>query len=198
MPLYGPSLEAPADLTHLLTRGLERDPDGVALATVEEQLSWRELDDAVTRLAHGLLGLGLAPGDRVASLLPNRPALIVHYLACIRAGLTAVPLNYRYQPTEIDHALEVSGARVIVAHVERIGDLRASAGVARLPLPVVWFGGDAQGPRLEQLAAAEPGDTELPAADPDRPVFIFFTSGTPARRRASPTPGARTAGSWPA
>ena len=178
MPLHGPPLEAPADLAHVLTRGLERDPDGVALATVEEQLSWRELDDSVTRLAHGLLGLGLAPGDRVASLLPNRPELIVHYLACIRAGLTAVPLNYRYVPTEIDHALEVSGARAIVAHVERTDDLRASAGVARLPLPAVWFGGDAQGPRLEQLAAAEPGDTELPAADLDRPVFIFFTSGS--------------------
>ena len=63
------------------------------------------------------------PGDRVASLLPNRGALIVHYLACIKAGLVATPLNYRYQAPEIDHALQVSGAAVILSHSERDEDL---------------------------------------------------------------------------
>src|SRR5436305_378243 len=80
---------------------------------------WRELDQASRRVAIHYLTLGLEPGDRVASLLPNRGALIVHYLACIKAGLVATPLNYRYQAPEIDHALEVSGAAMIVAHTER-------------------------------------------------------------------------------
>jgi AMP-binding enzyme len=47
-------------------------------------------------LAGGYRGLGLEPGDRVASLVPNRVDLVVHYLACFRAGLIATPLNYRY------------------------------------------------------------------------------------------------------
>ena len=51
------------------------------------------------------MALGLAPGDRVASLMPNRGALLVHYLACFKAGLVAAPLNYRYQAPEVDHAL---------------------------------------------------------------------------------------------
>ena len=91
MSLHGPSLQVPADLAHVLSRGLEHDPDGVALATVEEQLSWRELDDAATRLAHGLLGLGLAPGDRVASLLPNRPALCRTRTTSMTATRDALP-----------------------------------------------------------------------------------------------------------
>ena len=37
--------------------------------------------------------------------MPNRTALLIHYLACFRAGLVAVPLNYRYTHREIDHAL---------------------------------------------------------------------------------------------
>ena len=36
--------------------------------------------------------------------MPNRTALVVHYLACFRAGLVATPFNYRYAPPEIDHA----------------------------------------------------------------------------------------------
>ena len=54
--------------------------------------------------------MGLRRGDRVASLMPNRPALIALYLACMKAGFAATPLNYRYQPPEIDHALAVSDA----------------------------------------------------------------------------------------
>ena len=73
------------------------------------------------RLAVSLLGLGLTRGDRIASLMPNCPALIVHYVACLRAGLVATPLNYRYTAPEIDHALAVSGARALFSHVERRG-----------------------------------------------------------------------------
>ena len=48
---------------------------------------WRELDEYSNRLAAGLLGLGLQPGDRIASLMPNCPSLVVHYLACFKTGI---------------------------------------------------------------------------------------------------------------
>ena len=68
------------------------------------------------RLAANDLALGLKPGDRFASLMPNRIALIAHYFACFKAGLGLTPLNYRYTPPEIDNALAVSGASSILAH----------------------------------------------------------------------------------
>jgi acyl-CoA synthetase (AMP-forming)/AMP-acid ligase II len=76
-------------------------------------MTWHELETASVRFARHLLDLGLRPGDRIASLMPNRPALLVHYLACMKAGLVATPLNYRCQPPEMDHALAVSGASAI-------------------------------------------------------------------------------------
>ena len=86
---------------------------------------WNALNPALPygTLAANLLGLGLRAGDRVASLMPNRTALLVHYLACVKAGVVAVPLNYRYMPPEIDHALEVSAASLLLAHAEREEDL---------------------------------------------------------------------------
>ena len=108
-------------------------------------MTWRELDIASSRFAGNLLELGLRPGDRIASLMPNRAALIVHYLACMKAGFVATPLNYRYQPSEIDHALSVSGASMMVAHAERQEDLAASTEVRRLALPMIAYGGSIDG-----------------------------------------------------
>src|SRR6266481_9930157 len=119
MPLSGPPLDKPVDPCRLLDRGIlagERDP---ALISAEGSWSWRDLDAASVRLAGNLLELGLEPGDRVASLMPNRDALVIHYLACLKAGLVTTPLNYRYTSRKIDHALEVAGASVLLAHAER-------------------------------------------------------------------------------
>jgi len=123
--------------------------------------------------------MGLRQGDRVASLMPNRGALLVHYLACLKAGLTATPLNYRYQAAEIDHALEVSGASLLVAHVERDDALAASKLVSKLKLGQTRFGGErAADQQLEALMQPTGADAELPPVPTDTPAFIFFTSGS--------------------
>ena len=121
MLIDGTPLERPAPpLDDLLRIGLEADPEAAALVSAERSLTWSELEDGERRGSPaGYRGLGLEPGDRVASLMPNRVDLVVHYLACFKAGLIATPLNYRYTHREIDHALAVSGARALLAHVER-------------------------------------------------------------------------------
>src|SRR5690242_5850242 len=123
MPLVGSPLAAPVELPRLLQPGLGAAPDAPALVAHDGRLTWRELDTASTNLAGNLLGLGLRSGDRVASLMPNRVQLVAHYIACMKARLVAVPLNYRYTSPEIDRALEVSGAALLVAHAERDKDL---------------------------------------------------------------------------
>ena len=109
----GRALEGPVEACSLLRTGLEVDADRLAVICSGTRWTWRQLDELSGRLAVNLLALGLQPGDRVASLMPNRPGLIVHYLACFKAGLVATPLNYRYTPPEIDHALAVSDARAL-------------------------------------------------------------------------------------
>src|SRR5262249_18436012 len=162
-----------------LARGLANAPDAPALVARDGQLSWRALDAAAANLAGNLLGLGLRPGDRVASLMPNRIALLVHYLACIRAGLVGVPLNYRYMPPEIARAREVSEAAPLLAHAERDQALAASKLAGGLRLGRIAYGaGDGRRPSLEALIAETPAGAAAPPSDPTRPAFIFFTSGS--------------------
>jgi acyl-CoA synthetase (AMP-forming)/AMP-acid ligase II len=185
MLIDGAPLEAPAAPLHdLLAVGLAAWPDEVAMFSAEERMTWRQLDDASLRLAGGYLSLGLAAGDRIASLMPNRIGLAIHYLACFKAGLVATPLNYRYTFREIDHALEVSGASVLLAHVEREEDLAASRLAGELTLGMIAYGdgeveeGGTDGARrFAELLEAEPA-AGLPAPDPSDPAAIFFTSGS--------------------
>jgi len=178
MPYAGPRLETPFHLSDLLKIGLKVRPNNPAVTSMESVIFWSDLDRNASRLAANYLGLGLKSGDRVASLMPNRTALIVHYIACFKAGLVLTPLNYRYTPPEINHALDVSSAKIILAHVERANDIAASE-AGNLPLGTIWYGGDeSRKPSLEELTKAEPEDATLPALDPGMPAAIFFTSGS--------------------
>lgn len=187
MLIDGLPLEAPAaPLADLLRVGLDADPEALALVSAHRSLTWGELEAEAERLAGGYRAMGLEPGDRIASLMPNRIALIVHYLACFKADLVATPLNYRYTHGEIDHALEVSGAKALMAHVERHEDVGESALCGVLPLGLIAYA-DPEGPgtvadvewphSFEELAGSEPLASQ-PQPDPEEPVAIFFTSGS--------------------
>jgi acyl-coenzyme A synthetase/AMP-(fatty) acid ligase len=176
MPHLGPSLDQPIQLSKLLEAGLERSPDEAALLSSKGEASWSELEAVSNGLAENYLALGLKAGDRVASLMPNRIALIAHYLACFKAGLVLTPLNYRYMPPEIDHALDVSGAKIILAHAERIADLAATK-AGKLPLGIIAYGPKGtSGLTFESLATAS--SRAFPEMAPDAPAAIFFTSGS--------------------
>src|SRR5436190_20218613 len=102
MLLEGAELAAPAArLNDLLRVGLGAGADDTALVSIARSMSWRELEDESAALAVAYLSLGLREGDRIASLMPNRVDLVVHYLACFKAGSIITPLNYRYTFREI-------------------------------------------------------------------------------------------------
>jgi long-chain acyl-CoA synthetase len=199
--IEGPPLAgAAAPLDQLLREGLAADPDAVAIESAYRRLTWADLEEESARLAAGYHSIGLSPGDRLASLLPNRVALAVHYLACFKAGLVATPLNYRYTASQIDHALSVSTAAALVAHAERAADVAASELAGSLPHGTVVFhdAPDEEVPGAAQGAAALHADDDTDVAwdhrfddllaadaliggldfDPESPAVIFFTSGS--------------------
>jgi len=180
MPLYGPSLDTdkPVKLINLLEAGLKAYPDEIALVSTKNSWTWRQLDKASDRYAAHLHALGIRKGDRVASLMPNRDALVIHYLGCIKGGFVAVPLNYRYMPPEIDHAMGLTKPKVLLAHVERDADLAAAEEAARLPFGVIRYGAGEGDGSFEAMLIKEAPEVAFETPEPNDPVFIFFTSGS--------------------
>ena len=166
------------EVSDLLRTGLTVRPDEPAVVSASRRWTWRELDAVSRHYAQHLLAAGLLPGDRIASLLPEGDGLVIHYLACLRARFVATPLNYRYTPPEIDHALRVSGARMLVADSGRRGDVAATDLGGRLPLGVIEHGGPGSGTRFEELLAEPAESVPLLDGEPADPAAIFFTSGS--------------------
>ena len=177
MPLTGLDLPAPIDLEALLTLGLQTKPDEPALTAETGCLTWQELAEATSRLASAYLDRGLRPGDRIATLMPNRPAQVIHNLACLRAGVVATPMNYRYTHSEIDHALQVSGASLLIHHQERTTDIAKSKFANTLAHGKIEFSDDDDCAFAMLMAKGDSKATFDPHLH-DSPAFVLFTSGS--------------------
>jgi fatty-acyl-CoA synthase len=98
-------------IADIIRRSAMRSPDRVALRFADRAWTYHELDDAVSRAAAALGDLGLVKGDRVAAYGKNSDAYVIAFLACARAGLVHVPVNYNLTGDELAYPIEQSGSR---------------------------------------------------------------------------------------
>jgi len=116
----------PRNLADLVGRAASDKAGKTALIDRDRRLTWGEFDQAVDRMAAGLAGRSLQPGDRVGLLLPNSIEFAVAYFGVLRAGLVALPLNTAYTSEELGYQLADSSAALVVTgaeHVELAGDV---------------------------------------------------------------------------
>jgi fatty-acyl-CoA synthase len=200
----------PAWVARTLHATLERvagqHADRPFVVAVDGELTYAELEAWARRIARGLVAAGVAPGDRVALMLPNSAAFVAAIFAISRAGALAVPLHPRLHERELAFALRDSGAAVLLT-VERFRD--APTGETLDALAPGWHrgGGGPSIPTLRSVVLCEgvapvtrPGATRLEqfergpdpdldaelaaraaAVDPDAIATIFYTSGTTGR-----------------
>jgi fatty-acyl-CoA synthase len=188
MPLLGETLGAN------LERTAARVPESEALVSCHQRvrLSWAELNAAVDRLALGLLGLGLAKGDRLGVWSPNRYEWALTQYATAKCGVILVNINPAYRTSELEYALRQSGCRVLVAAPEfKDSDYRAMVAEVRDGLPALEEAVFFDSPEWDDLAAGDagPGEAGLRARmetlDFDDPINIQYTSGTTGRPKGA-------------
>ena len=96
-----------------LREAATRWADGLALVSRHQGLryTWAELDAAVDRIATGLLGLGVAAGDRIGIWAPNCAELTLIQFATARSGAVPVAHNPAARATHGQDALELARRR---------------------------------------------------------------------------------------
>lgn len=170
-------------ISTLLREHAEKRPDARFVTCGDDTYTYGQLDRLTDRIAAGLQQLGVARGDRVAMLSPNRTEMLELFFALPKTGAIQVPLNAYLKGEFLRHQLTDSQANVIV--VDRAGlnavlavtqDLANLRDVVCLddvddvpdsPLPLTPY---------RQLATdAAPQPVELAATDL---MSIVYTSGT--------------------
>jgi acetyl-CoA synthetase len=173
-------------------RWAERDPGRIGAVFAGEDgtrraLTFAELSRDVTRLAEGLVRLGVEPGDRVAIYLPMCPEVAVASHACAHIGAVQVPLFSGFAAHAVAQRLQDSEARVVItadyslrrgARVEMRETVdEAARGSPSVEHVVTWERDAGWG----QIVDESPGELPPLEVPSEHPYLLTYTSGTTGR-----------------
>lgn len=154
---------------------VRRDLDLTRIALIDlggetgpREFTHGDLDAAAAGVARALTKRGFAQGTRIAILSANRFEYLATYYGIMRAGLVAVPVNFKFPRQVIHLILEDSGARMVFCDAGRLGDCPVG-------LPIVDF----SSPGSDGFEAfIDRGDFQTVAPKPDDPAMFLYTSGS--------------------
>lgn len=179
------------NLTELWAQAAARYGDRAVAIDNDRAYRYAELEGAIARIAAGLRDrFGIEPGRQVGLIIPNCVEFIVAYLAILRCGAVAVPINVRLRPEEIRFILGDAEVALVIAH-EATRDLASEAMALReRRLPMIVIGkaregaiafGDLQSGDAAIAAAQSPGASTASSGV----AAIIYTSGTTGRPKGS-------------
>ncbi|MEU6996548.1 non-ribosomal peptide synthetase [Streptomyces sp. NPDC046465] len=168
---------APVTLAELLERRVKDGPDGTALVSAEETLTYDEFNRRANRLARVLLAHGAGPERLVALALPRSVDMVVATLAVAKTGAAFLPVDPAYPADRIAYVLGDAAPALVCT---------GGAFAARIP----------QTPGTPRLVLDEPETRDRLAAAPDTDptlfelsaplsaaglAYVIYTSGTTGR-----------------
>ena len=157
-------------------------PDKIGARDSRRALTFAQWDERASRLANALRGLGLAKGDRVALLAYNCVEWMELYVGLARAGLVAVPINFRLMSAEIEYIVTNCEARAFIVQddlVDRVLPIRDALGIAAGAFihfgapsaPAGWIA-------YEALIARGSASAPEVSVAPEDTWALMYTSGT--------------------
>lgn len=172
--------------------------DSTALIYESSPISYATLHELVLSAACGLSKLGIKSGDRVAFWLPNTPAYLVLYLACMQLNAIAVAVNTRFRGSEVADILKRSGAKSLILwplfkkvnFLEILSSIEGAA-LDQVESVIIYSHAESDAPLKNQVSMSlqskklisyreliEQSGAELDNSIADAGCNIFTTSGT--------------------
>jgi fatty-acyl-CoA synthase len=111
-------MNVPLVLTHFLDRAVSLYGEKVGVIYEGRELTYKQLNDRVNQLSHGLADLGVKKGDRVAYLAPNTLEMLEGFYGVFQLGAVMVPMNIRLKPDDYVFILNHSESKVLFVDQE--------------------------------------------------------------------------------
>jgi acetyl-CoA synthetase len=160
------------------------EPERVAILDVGGDgrvatLTYGQMREASNRLANVLAAEGILPGDRVAILLPQGPAVPIAHVATYKLGAIALPLAALFGGDALAYRLRDAGAKALItnaAGLSKLSQIRADLPALSAVISIDGSDGSVLG-FAEALAHASPYFTPVDSR-PEDPAMMIYTSGT--------------------
>jgi len=163
----------------LLTKSARTYPDNPAIIHGERYYTYAQFNERANRLANVLNNHGIKQGDNVAILQYNYPETLESIFACFKAGIGAVPINFRLHPKESAFIIDHSQARAVIISSEfndSLTEVRKLMPNVKLIITTQGAAGELKD--YETLLNAADSSWSDVAVDPDDLAWLFYTSGT--------------------
>jgi len=174
-------MSLPLNAGEMLSAQARLQPDRIGARDLERAMTFREWNVRACRLGNALLGLGLGKGDRVAVLAFNRVEWVEIYAAVAKAGLVAVPINFRLTAPEARFIAADCGVSAVIAEAGLADVADAIRGELSVPDRNYVLIGDAARAGWRGYEALIAGGAEAEpavAVSPDDTWCLMYTSGT--------------------
>ncbi len=173
-----------------LNRAVQIWPDHLAVVYGAHRKTYAEYAERVSRLASGLAGLGVEPGDVVATILPNIPAQVEAHFGVPACGAVLNAINTRLDPDTVSYILDHGEAKVVLCDTQFLPVLaEALDRMENEPPQVVEVPDDHAGVHRHSdylqyedlLTKGDPGFAWIMPEDEWESIALNYTSGTTGR-----------------
>jgi acyl-CoA synthetase (AMP-forming)/AMP-acid ligase II len=173
-------------ISEMVARNARMYPEKVALVervpskNFRTQITWKQFDVRVNRIANALRGRGISKGDMVIHWMMNSTAWLEAYFGIIRTGAIVVPLNFRFGEKDFKHCVEVTEPKAAIIDAEFMDRAKASGS-----LPLIRSGCLVNGKTVlddaedfETVITGSPSQPFYVEIEPQDSCGLYFTSGT--------------------
>lgn len=175
------AVRAQSTFEQLIRERSVQQPDDVWLKFRDETYTWPQVLSAMSRVANGLVEIGIRPGDRVAIVMSNRPEFLWSHLGVMMIGAHSVPINTSQRGDTMEHLLADSRSSAVIVEggfVDFVLEVRAKVDTVK---HVIALGAP---PRpgvdmtFDQLMASSDSPPEVDLGDAPGGIGLLYTSGT--------------------
>ncbi|MBC7872884.1 MAG: amino acid adenylation domain-containing protein, partial [Ferruginibacter sp.] len=144
-----------------------KTPDALALVFNQETLTYQELDQRSTQLAHYLKGRGVKEETLVPVCINRSIEMMTAILGILKAGGAYVPIDPGYPQERIDYMLEDTGATIVVCSTENAAKFPDAKNIDTIEIDGDW----------PLITTPSKGDTDI-AIQPHHLAYVIYTSGS--------------------
>ena len=172
-----PPFPAEVGIHEIFARQAAATPDAIALEAGDARMTYAELNRRADALAARLRACGVECGSPVGVCAERSPAMVVAWLAALKAGGAYLPLDVAFPPERLAAMRRDAGARAVL--VQQQHRALISGDVPELPCLVL---------EDDALYADASPAAAQPAAGGDTPAYVVFTSGSTGRPKGVAVP----------